>query len=293
MNSSGFILLDKPSGISSRAAGGRIARMFGAKTFGHVGTLDPMASGLLVIALGEATKVIPYLDETATKEYEFSIQWGIRTDTDDITGKILEQNENIPTEKQIHTVCESLIGEIWQTPPSYSAVHVGGRRAYQLARAGKSFEIPARKITIYDLKFINNSKFIVRCSPGTYIRSLARDIAAKCETIAACDSIRRTHTNGFDIKNAVRLDFLENLFNNSGRAGINNYLQPPDFGLGDIPVWNLNETDAKLFQNGGFIRDAKRETRNAKLLRVYHNDKFIGIGFIEDCILKPNRVINI
>jgi len=289
MTSSGFILLDKPSGKSSRGAGGRVARMFGAKTFGHLGTLDPMASGLLLIALGEATKTIPYFEEGAEKEYMFSVQWGIKTDTDDITGKITEQNGKIPTTQQISKSCAELIGEILQTPPAYSAVHIGGHRAYDLARAGKAMDIPARKIKIYDLRNLSDTEFIVRCSTGTYVRSLALQIAEKCGTIATCDSIRRTRTNGFDIKNAVTLDFLENLFNNSGRTAISDYLQPIDFGLGDIPVQNLNKNDANLFQNGGFIQSENADG----LIRVYSDDKFIGIGKIENGVLKPKRIINV
>ncbi|MCL2749350.1 MAG: tRNA pseudouridine(55) synthase TruB [Alphaproteobacteria bacterium] len=284
--------------MTSRKAGGRVARMFGAKTFGHLGTLDPMASGLLPIALGEATKIIPYLEGRHEKEYEFSVQWGIKTDTDDITGKILEQNDKTPTTKQIENACAELIGEILQTPPIYSAVHVGGQRAYKLARTGKEIEIPARKITIYDLKNLTDSSFIVKCSTGTYVRSLAGQIAEKCGSIATCDSIRRTRTNGFDIKNAVTLDFLENLFNNGGRVAIENYLQPIDFGLGDIPAWNLDETDARLFQNGGFISTVNRtlEIEN-ELVRVYSKDVsgngFIGMGLVENGALKPKRIINV
>lgn len=291
MKNSGFVLLDKPSGITSRAAGGRIARMFGAKSFGHVGTLDPMASGLLVVALDEATKVIPFL-ETNIKEYEFSVEWGTETDTLDITGKRIKTNQNsVPTLEQIEFACTSLIGEIMQIPPAFSAVHVDGRRAYDIARLGKELEIPARKIQIYELKVKTPDSFIVRCGAGTYVRSLARDIAAKCGTIATCTSIRRIQTNGFDIKNSQTLDFLENLFNNGGLAAIENYLQGADFGLGDIPVCNLDSNDARLFQNGGFLtRSAFTENKS---VRVYSDKKFIGIGIIENGVLKPKRIINV
>ena len=131
MKNSGFILLDKPSGISSRGAGGRIARMFGAKTFGHIGTLDPMASGLLIIALDEATKIIPYIPD-AHKEYEFSVNWGIQTDTLDITGRIVKQDDNFEpvSNEKLQKICNEFIGEYDQVPPNFSAVHVGGQRAY-------------------------------------------------------------------------------------------------------------------------------------------------------------------
>jgi tRNA pseudouridine55 synthase len=313
MKNSGFVLLDKPSGISSRHAGRRVARMFGAKTFGHVGTLDPMASGLLVIALGEATKMIPYLKGTGCgscgpddcKEYEFSIQWGIETDTLDITGKITNQDEHAlrPASDALRDACRALIGEYDQTPPAYSAAHVGGRRAYELARAGKPVNIPARKVKIYELEAGNqksgNSRFIVKCSPGTYVRSLARDIAEQTSIIsktksqkllATCAGIRRTRTNGFDIKNAAGLDFLENLFNNKGRDAIESYLQPPDFGLGDIPVRILEPNDARMFQNGQAIEN--HQPKAGGLTRVCGGGRFLGIGMAESGLLKPKRVIN-
>ena len=294
MKNSGFILLDKPSGISSRGAGGRIARMFGAKTFGHIGTLDPMASGLLIIALNDATKVIPYIPDTQ-KEYEFSVKWGIQTDTLDITGQTIDTSKLIPDSTSINAACESLVGEYDQIPPNYSAVHINGRRAYQLARNGKQIDIPPRKVQIYDLKHTgsdaDSSSFIVQCGHGTYVRSLARDIAQKCGTIATCTSIRRTKTNGVDIKNAVLLDFLENLFNNGGRAVIDTYLQQTDFGLGDIPVLNLDNNDARLFQNGGFLTRARFDTDG--LFRIYFNNKLVGIGTVENNVLKPKRIINV
>ena len=306
---SGWVILDKPSGMTSRAAGGKIARMFGIKKFGHLGTLDPMASGVLPVALGEATKMIPYLEgtrnkngeqEIGEKEYLFSVRWGIRTDTDDITGRVLEQNDSIPSDALIRTTCAKLVGEIEQTPPAYSAVHVNGRRAYELARRGESVEMPARTIKIYELRITNHelsrAEFIVRCSAGTYVRSLAQQIVEQINLksqisnfkfVCTVDMIRRTRTHMFDIKDAHSLDFLENLYNNDPRA-VQKYLRPVDFGLDDIPVLELNENDANGFKNGGFIELAIDESG---LRRVYSKDKFIGIGEIESGILKPKRVI--
>ena len=292
MKNSGFILLDKPSGISSRAAGGRVARMFGAKTFGHIGTLDPMASGLLIIALDGATKVIPYIPD-AQKEYEFSVQWGTETDTLDIKGRIVKEDKNlkIPSNEILEKICTEFIGEYDQVPPNFSAVHIDGQRAYKLALAGEKLDIKSRQVHIYNLKNITNSEFIVECSSGTYVSSLARDIAKKCGTIATCTAIRRTKTNGVDIKNAVALDFLENLFNNGGRAAINDYLQQTDFGLGDIPVLNLDNNDSVLFKHGGFLtRSAFTENGS---VRVYSDKELIGIGIIENGVLKPKRIINV
>ena len=287
----GFIILDKESGLFSRTAGGRIARMFDTKKFGHIGTLDPMASGVLPIAIGNATKMIPFIEDINSnkKEYLFSCVFGFETDTLDITGHETARNNIVPTVEMVQSVLPKLIGKIMQTPPLYSAVHVDGVRAYDAARRGQDIEIPARQIEIFELEFLgvrNDSwHFRVVCSRGTYVRSIARDIAKMCDTIATVDMIRRTQTNGFTIKNAVKLDFLENLVNNGG--DFKKYLKPIDSGLGDIPVVNLDGTAANFYKNGGFVATAGA----SGLRRVYSDDVFIGIGMVADGILRPKRTI--
>lgn len=287
----GWIILDKPAGLSSRAAGGRLQRIFGAKTFGHIGTLDPMASGLLPIALGNATKMIPYWKEGCVKEYLFGVQFGFETDTLDITGTEVSRTDIIPTQDEVIAACEKLIGEIDQVPPQYSAIHVNGRRAYDIARRGGAVEIPPRKVVIDSLELLsvsdNSWQFRVVCSAGTYVRSIARDIAKLCGTIATVDMIRRVKTNGLDIKDSVKLDFLENLVNNSD--SFKEYLKPTDFMLGDIPVWNLDDKDADFYRNGGFVELGKQG--ESGLVRVYNKDIFVGIGIIESSLLKPKRTI--
>lgn len=289
--SSGWIILDKPTGMFSRSAGGRVARMFGAKTFGHIGTLDPMASGVLPIALGSATKMIPFIEDFSDgkKEYLFSLKFGFETDSLDITGNEISRTDIVPEEAQIISALPELVGEIEQVPPVYSAVHVDGRRAYELARSGKEIDVPARKVKIYSLEYTGKKEdswcFKVVCSRGTYVRALARDIAKLCGTIATVDMIRRTRTNGFDIKSAVKLDFLENLFNNS--ADFKEFLKPIDFGLGDIPVLNLDDKSTDFYKHGGFIKTDASDG----MQRVYNEKDFIGIGVVSDGELRPKRTI--
>lgn len=285
----GWIILDKPSGISSRGAGGRVARMFGAKTFGHIGTLDPMAYGLLPLALGQATKMIPYLESDKTKEYLFSVKWGFETDTLDAKGREIKSGGKTPSRDEIIKNCEKLVGEYDQVPPQYSAIHVNGQRAYQMAVHGVSVDMPPRRVLIKELELIDFDTAIFRvvCGTGTYVRSLGRDIAALCGTFATVDMIRRTKTNGFDIKNAVKLDFLENLYNNG--ADFKEYLKPIDFGLGDIPVLNLNDGDADFYKNGGFVEMAAAIESGPH--RIYTGDKFIGIGWVGNGSLRPKRTI--
>lgn len=288
---SGWVILDKDSGLFSRTAGGKIARMIGTKKFGHIGTLDPMASGVLPIAIGDATKMIPFVEEISpnVKEYLFSLQFGFETDTLDITGREIARNDIVPSESDVLGVLPKLIGKISQVPPQYSAVHVDGKRAYDAARQGRAVEIPPRDVEIYELEFCGirgkSWHFRVRCSRGTYVRSIARDIAKLCGTIATVDMIRRTQSGGFDIKSAVKLDFLENLFNNS--ASIDENLMPVDFGLGDIPVLNLIDKDAEFYKNGGFVTVVAGDG----MYRVYNNDLFIGIGVARGGNLRPKRTI--
>ena len=287
----GWIILDKASGVFSRTAGGRVARMFGNKKFGHIGTLDPMASGVLPIAIGNATKMIPFVEEMNpnTKEYLFSMRFGFETDTIDITGAVVHDGGLVPSESEIENILPKFIGEQWQTPPIYSAVHIDGMRAYMAARKNETVDIPPRKITIYELEYTGKSAdsygFRVKCSRGTYVRAIARDIAYKLGTIATVDMIRRTKSGCFDIKNAQKLDFLENLVNNGGDIG--KYLMPVDSGLGDIPVLNLDDKDTELYVHGGFIGVA----RNDGYCRVYNGKTFIGVGHISDGILRPKRTI--
>ena len=288
----GIIILDKESGLFSRTAGYRIAKMFGEKKFGHIGTLDPMASGVLPIAIGNATKMIPFIEEANKnkKEYLFGLRFGVETDSLDITGNTTATSDTIPTDKDIQNVCKKLVGEINQVPPAFSAVHVNGKRAYELARKGEKPELKSRQVTIFELEYTGKSReneynFRVVCSRGTYVRSIVRDIAKMCNTIATTTYIRRTQTNGFEIKNAVKLDFLENLFNNSG--DISKYLMAPDCALGDIPVISLDNENTKLYKNGGFV---KTDETNG-LRRVYSGKNLIGIGRIVDGLLRPQRTI--
>lgn len=287
----GFVILDKPANMTSRRAGGIVARMFGIKSFGHIGTLDPMASGLLPIALGAATRMIPFVEDAggAQKEYLFSMRFGFQTDTLDITGNEIQRDNFTPSIAAVRAVLPKFIGRTPQIPPAYSAVHIDGRRAYDMARRGMTFDIPPRMVEISELEMIaidgDEWHFRTRCHRGTYVRSIARDIAKMCGAIATVTMIRRTETVGIGIKNAVKLDFLENLFHNGGNIG--QYLMGADFGLGDIPVLNLSDKDAAYYRNGGFITVGG----NDGMVRAYGGDGFIGIGCVSGGVLRPKKTI--
>ncbi|MBO4746016.1 MAG: tRNA pseudouridine(55) synthase TruB [Alphaproteobacteria bacterium] len=287
----GIIILDKDSGLFSRTAGYRVAKMFREKKFGHIGTLDPMASGVLPVAIGAATKMVPFIEERAdrVKEYLFAIKFGIETDTLDVTGREIKRTDVIPTADVVQANLSKFIGKISQIPPIYSAVHIDGRRAYELARQGEIPELSPRTVEVFSLELLDAIddvfNFRMSCAPGTYVRSIARDLAYACNSLATVTMIRRTQTSGFTLKNALALDFLEKLFNNG--TDVSKYLAPIDSGLGDIPVLDLNGKSVDLYKNGGFVGVASGDG----MYRVYSGKTFIGIGTVTSGVLRPKRTI--
>lgn len=202
----GFILLDKEIGISSAKALYPIKKMFPRGTkVGHAGTLDPFASGLLVVAVGKATKALEYV-VAMSKTYEFTVKWGASTDTDDLTGKILNTSDRIPTINEIENILPQFVGEISQTPPQYSAISINGERAYDLARNGVDVALAARPITVHNLIITEHkadeTSFLMDCGKGCYVRSVARDMALALGTYGHVTQLRRTRIGNFDVKNA-------------------------------------------------------------------------------------------
>ena len=209
MTLDGFLLINKPEGPTSFDIVAKIRRIFGIKKVGHCGTLDPLAEGLLVIAIGKATRHIQYLKNDKT--YEFGVIFGQQTETGDREGKIIKKCEEIPTEEKLLEAIPKFIGEIPQIPPAFSAIKINGKRAYELARAGKPVEMRPRNVKIYSLGLKGydfgqkTAVFRVNCSNGTYVRSLAQDIAQSCGTLGFCSFIKRLRVGDFDIENAVEV----------------------------------------------------------------------------------------
>jgi tRNA pseudouridine55 synthase len=203
----GFIIIDKSEGVSSAREVGIIKKLTGVPC-GHMGTLDPMASGVLPIAIGNAARLFDYfLDKQKT--YVATFKFGIDCDTLDTTGTILSQGGYVPSEEEIKGVIPSLIGEVDQVPPNYSAKNVNGKRGYELARSGVEFSLPPKKVKIYDITLlkkrgIDEYDFEIVCGGGTYIRSIARDMAAALNTHAAMSGLRRTKSGIFDIQNSIK-----------------------------------------------------------------------------------------
>lgn len=251
----GWIILDKPIGLGSTQAVGAVKRVcreagLGKVKVGHGGTLDPLATGVLPIALGEATKLCGRMLD-ATKTYAFTVQFGTQTDTLDLEGKVIATSPVRPTRAEIEAVLPRFTGPIEQVPPAYSALKVDGERAYDLARKGEAVELKSRSVTIHDLTIeaadADSVTLIAQVSKGTYIRSLARDIALALGTVGHVTMLRRLKAGPFGIEAAISLDKL----NEVGKgAPLENVLLPLEAGLVDIPALNLSPEQASMVRQG-------------------------------------------
>ena len=251
----GWIILDKPFGLGSTTAVSavkRILRQAGEpKTkVGHGGTLDPLASGVLPIALGEATKLAGRMLD-ATKQYAFTIKFGEETDTLDAEGEVVATSHVIPTAEQVQASLPHFMGEISQVPPAYSALKVGGKPAYARARAGEAVEFRPRTVSVHELRLIsasaNEASLLATVSKGTYIRSLARDLAQKLGAVGYVSYLRRTRAGPFGLDQAVSLDFLEET---AKARQLTRTVLPLEAALDDIPALPVNPDQAQLLRHG-------------------------------------------
>ncbi|MEL6238842.1 MAG: tRNA pseudouridine(55) synthase TruB [Pseudomonadota bacterium] len=257
------MILDKPRGLGSTQAVGAVKRVLReggyAKTkVGHGGTLDPLAEGVLPIALGEATKLAGRMLD-ASKIYDFTIRFGEETDTLDTEGKVVERSDHIPEYADVDEVMHSFEGEIEQVPPAYSAIKIDGKRAYARARAGEELEVPKRRVTIHEIAYVAEGEepdgarwttLRAHVSKGTYIRSLARDIARALGTCGHVTYLRRTKAGPFTEAQAISLDKLNEIANG---AQLSDLLLPLEAGLDDIPALSLSQTDAQALRQGRVV----------------------------------------
>ena len=267
----GIILINKPEGITSFSAVAAVKRRLGVKC-GHSGTLDPMATGLLPIMCGKATKLCQYLTD-GDKAYTAKLRFGIETDTHDITGQITKQDNMTVDLNEIKKVIPNFLGEIKQFPPAYSAIKVGGTALYKLAREGKDVEVPERTVTIYSIDIIdfkdNELTIDVRCSKGTYIRSLCRDIARAIGTVGTMSSLVRTETGGWHIDNSVHLDDED----------LENHIIPIEDALSYMPKFYPGDFFSRLLGNGCEIDTVKLKNLPHGHSLVFNNE-LLGIGTV-------------
>ena len=275
----GFILLSKPQGVTSFGAVAKIKRICGEKRVGHTGTLDPMATGVLPVLLGRATALSSIMLD-ADKRYTAKVKLGVTTDTEDITGTVLAVKDVAVSEAQLCDALKHFTGKIKQVPPMYSALKKDGVRLYDLARQGKSVEIPAREVEIFSIDLIapldNENCFLidVLVSKGTYIRSLARDIGEYLGCGATLTSLERTETCGFSINDCVKLENLEG-------ENMVNYIQSEENAVKHLRECRVTQKQAVRFSNGGQLGFERLHIENiadGELFRVKCGDIFVGIG---------------
>ncbi len=295
----GWLVIDKPLGLGSARVVERIRRIAGVKV-GHAGTLDPLATGVLPIALGEATKTAAYA-MNGRKCYRFRIRWGVARSTDDREGEIVGESAVRPSRQAIDAILPRFIGAISQCPPAYSAIKVGGRRAYALARADAPPALPARPVEIAALRLIavpdrDHADYEAVVGKGTYIRALARDLGAALGTFAHVAELRRLSVGRFTEAQAISLDCVAEHRHDLASCG---YLLPIETALDDIPALALTAAEAARMRLGQRVsrrdaggRDQFEPGDEGKIVSAWHERNLVALAKIENGGLQPVRVIN-
>jgi tRNA pseudouridine55 synthase len=294
----GWVVLDKPVGMTSTQAVGKVRWLFQAQKAGHAGTLDPLATGILPIALGEATKTVPYAVD-GQKSYRFTVRWGAETDTDDAEGQVVERSDAAPTRAALEALLPSFIGEIMQTPPAFSAIKIDGQRAYDLARQGETVQLEARPVQIDRLEIVGmpdplTSVFEAECGRGTYVRAIARDIGRALGCYGHVIALRRTRVGPFQEAQAVTLSELEDAASlDDGGIEIKTMLRPVESALADLLEVTVSQSDAAGLARGQPVllrgRDAPVMSGEAFALS---KGTLIALCEIERGELRPLRVFN-
>lgn len=298
----GWVCFDKPFEMGSTEAVSKLRRLFNAQKAGHAGTLDPLASGILPIALGEATKTVPFLMD-AEKVYRFTINWGVSTDSIDREGEIVGRSDVRPSVEAVKAALPSFVGEIDQTPPRFSAIKVDGQRAYDLARDGAEFELASRRVTIHeaavtDAPDADHVEITMRTGKGVYVRSLARDLAVLLGAEGHVSALRRERVGPFSVDNAVTLDILADLVH---RDAASEGLLAVATALDDIPELAVTDQDAFSLRQGRPIVLLPRQVEtlkgqlsgDARTVSVFLGQTLVALGQLRAGRLEPDRVFNL
>ena len=294
---SGWVVLDKPEGIGSTECVGKIKWLYKAAKAGHAGTLDPLASGMLPIALGEATKTVPYVMD-GRKTYRFTVAWGSETSTDDLEGEVVESSDTRPTEAKIREAMENYLGEIEQVPPAFSAVKINGERAYKLARAGEEVEIEPRTVTIHRLELVEIGDgangvdwavFDCECGKGTYVRALARDMGRDLGCFGHVSKLRRTGVGPFNEDDLIPLDELTGL--EGDLDALDGEILPSGLALEELPEVQVTQPQASRLRAGNSIllRGADALTFADEAYATM-GEELVAIGNVEKGEFNPRRV---
>lgn len=281
----GLLVINKPTGITSFGVVARLRKITGEKRIGHTGTLDPLASGVLICLVGRPCVLSNYI-MSGFKTYKAKLMLGIQTDSYDITGEIINKSEKSVTKEEFINVLNSFLGESMQTPPMFSAKKIDGQKLYELARQGKEIERKETKINITEIKLLsfdnNQAEILVTCSKGTYIRSLINDIGKKLSSFATMTELVRTENGGFSLTEAVELDKLS-------QENIDRYIRSSEEAVKTYRAVNVTQKQAVRFYNGGAL-DIERihglKTQDGEILRVKYLDKFLGLALAQEGSLK-------
>jgi tRNA pseudouridine55 synthase len=296
----GWVILDKPVGMTSTHAVSLVKRQFNAKRAGHAGTLDPLASGALPIALGEATKTVPFVMDSR-KLYRFTVRWGEERDTDDAEGRVVARSDQRPGRDAIIALLPSFTGTIDQVPPQYSAIKVDGERAYDLARDGERVELAARPVEIGRLELVevrdpDHAVLEAECGKGTYVRSLARDLGRALGCFGHVSALRRAAVGPFGEKSMILLEQLEALCHRaaSGEGSLADALMPVETALDDIPALAVGGTDAARLQRGQAVLLRGRDAPNFRgAVYVTASGRLLALAELDRGEIVPKRVFNL
>lgn len=291
----GWIVLDKPREVTSTQAVARLKRLFHANKCGHAGTLDPLASGMLPIAFGEATKTVSFVMD-GTKVYRFTVRWGAQTATDDTEGEVVARSDVRPTRAAVEAILPEFIGEIMQVPPKFSAIKIDGERAYDLARDGEDVVLEARPIEILDLVLVetpdaDTAVFECECGKGTYVRALARDMGLRLDTRGHVIALRRIHVGPFEEEDLVPLADLEAAAAEGGLDAIREFLAPVEAGLAEvteIPV--SRDAAARLRRGQSVILRGRDAPADEDAVYATCGGDLVAIGEVTHGELMPRRV---
>jgi tRNA pseudouridine55 synthase len=296
----GWVVLDKPVGMTSTHAVAVIKRLFAARRAGHAGTLDPLASGCLPIALGEATKTVPFVVDSR-KTYVFTVRWGEERDTDDAEGRVAATSAIRPDAAAIRALLPRFTGTIEQVPPRFSAVKIEGERAYDLAREGQTVEIAPRAVTIHRLDLVeiadpDHAVFATECGKGTYVRALARDLGRALGALGHVSALRRSRVGPFGESSMIPLEQLESLCHRAaaGEGHLADILLPIETALDDIPALAVSPADAARLQRGQAVLMRGRDAAVLSgMVQVASGGQIVAIAEVDRGEIVPKRVFNL
>ncbi len=289
----GWLIVDKPAGISSNAVVNKVRWAMDAKKAGHAGTLDPEATGVLAVALGEATKTVPYVTDTL-KAYTFTVRLGQSTNTDDSEGEVVTESDLRPTDDEIIAALAQFTGQIMQVPPKFSAVKIDGERAYKLARDDEEFEIAARPLWVEELKMLDRPDadhvtLEMTCGKGGYVRSIARDLGEALGCLGYVRELRRIWSGPFEVEDGVTMELVESL---AKTGELDQHLLPLEDGLFELPELRCTAEGATRLQHGNPGMVLNSDTEYGDEAWASYDGKAVAVGIFRSGELHPTRVFN-